>query len=180
MDGITRARGTQIGVSSILALALLATAAISLVWFSAVAGLSFLFAAFMGWSRPFEDNRAKGKPTLSAGGRFGVGACFAVIGVLFLWLPRYMAVDTSRDYTSAMSSDKAAPICESAARDRIVHPSTADFSILGRGFKSFDDGTAIFATTFTARNSFNLELEYQVACDFTGSTLTDVKIVEAR
>lgn len=88
--------------------------------------------------------------------------------------------ETPPKSTSTLSASDARTLCIDATKDRIIHPSTADFSILGAGFKSFDDGTAIFGTTFTAKNSFGLELEYEVACDFTGSTLTDVKIVEAR
>lgn len=88
--------------------------------------------------------------------------------------------ETPPKSTSTLSASDAGALCMEATKNRIRHPSTADFSILGSGFKKFDDGTAIFGTTFTARNDFNLELEYQVACDFTGSTLTDVKIVEAR
>lgn len=88
--------------------------------------------------------------------------------------------ETPPKSTSTLSASDAGALCMEATKNRIRHPSTADFSILGSGFKKFDDGTAIFGTTFTARNDFNLELEYQVACDFVGSTLSDVKIVEAR
>lgn len=89
-------------------------------------------------------------------------------------------VAQSTEVTTTLSASDAFPICKEAVLDRLTHPSTADFSILGIGFKSYDDGTAILVTTFTARNGFNLEIEYQAACDFTGRTLTGVKIVEAR
>ena len=179
MASTTDIRALQYRASPLLAVAPLAVAAVSLVWFSVVPSIAFLLAAVMCWSRPFDDNKAKGKPTLSTSARCVIGAGFAAMGGLFLWLPGMIASDVKPEAPS-FGVGEAASICKDAARDRITHPSTADFSILGIGFRSFDDGTSILTTTFTARNGFNLKLEYQVACDFTGSSLTDITIVEAR
>ena len=90
-----------------------------------------------------------------------------------------------RDFTpaqpvEAIKGADAILKCEDAARERLSHPSTADFAMLDVDFKSFDNGAATYSTTVTARNGFNLELKYQVVCEFTGSELTDIKMDEAR
>lgn len=90
------------------------------------------------------------------------------------------SVEVASPKAPSLSASDAFPICKEAVLDQITHPSTADFSIFGVGFKSYEDGTAILGTTFTARNGFNLELEYEAVCDFTGTTLIGVKIREAR
>lgn len=174
----TDTRNWNIGKSSLLALALLGAAVASFAFFgSKIAGCSFLFSAVMAWDQPFEENRAKGKPTASNNLRVIIGLIFVLIGAASLILSP-LTVESPRSSPTIDASD-AATICEDAARERIAHPSTADFSILAIGFRAYDDGTAIFATTFTARNSFNLKLEFNLACDFSGKQMTDIKIVEA-
>lgn len=163
-----------------------------LIWaYALVAGVAFggvlsailgFVAGVMAWTPAFTERRAQGLPTLSDPGRIAAGLV-CLIGSLAL-LPS--SAETANG--SQQASPEATPLRESAAfetckeavLDRLTHPSTADFSIFGIGFQSYPDGTAILGTTFTARNGFNLEIKYEAACDFIGTELTDVKIVEAR
>lgn len=168
---------TAINATTLLATLLLAFAVLAFgVWGATFASLAFLIAAFMCWSTPFETNRARGKPTISDKGRVVVATTFAALGALLMLVP---ITEVEQTKPSVLDASDAATVCMDAARKRIVHPSTSSFSVLGSNYRTFDNDTAIFATTFTARNSFNLELEYQLVCDFTGTALTGVKIVEA-
>lgn len=67
------------------AIAALAAAAGSLLIFGGVlSAIAFLLAAIMGWERPFIENAAKGKGTLSSQQRLIVGVGLAVVGVALL------------------------------------------------------------------------------------------------
>ncbi len=179
MVGVSQVRGAQIRASSVFAMSLLAVAAISLSFFSAgIASGVFLLAALMSWSRPFEANRAKGKPTLSDTARGAVVITLTAVGALFLWHPNIMDVGVEPEKGFSLTESDAFAACEAAARQQITHPSTADFSVLDANLQSHDDGTALFTTTFTARNSFNLKLTYRLVCDFTGDEMTGTYIFE--
>jgi hypothetical protein len=61
----------------------------------------------------------------------------------------------------------AAEACEAAAKASAVHPSTVDFSrFMDLAVQDFADGRTEVRSTFTAKNSFNLELKYDIACRF--------------
>lgn len=49
-----------------------------------LAGAAVLMCAGMAWDRPFEDNRAKGKPTLGLKGRLAVGAIMGTLAFLLV------------------------------------------------------------------------------------------------
>ena len=78
-----------------------------------------------------------------------------------------------------VSLDAASFACLAAARKNAVHPSTVDMSIMGATFTPHDDGSASYLTTFTAKNSFNLELQYSIECLFRGNELTFSSVEEA-
>lgn len=70
-----------------LALVALFAALLSLVVFGGVVSfLCLLVAAVMGWSRPFIENAAKGKPTMGSKGRIFVGGVMTALA--FIMLPK--------------------------------------------------------------------------------------------
>jgi len=69
--------------------------------------------------------------------------------------------------------------CWAAAKERATHPSTVDISTFGGQFQPYEDGTASYRTTFSARNSFNLQLNYTIRCSFKGGEFTAVDIQES-
>lgn len=74
----------------------------------------------------------------------------------------------------------ALQICEQAARTSAKHPSTVSFSrFMDVSWVTWPSGRAKLASTFTAKNSFNLELEYRIGCLFEGTHLIDIEINEA-
>jgi len=68
--------------------------------------------------------------------------------------------------------------CEAAAKQRAAHPSTIDISTSDGEFHSYAGGITSYRTTFTAKNSFNLELKYAIQCGFEGAKFTKVDIQE--
>lgn len=89
--------------------------------------------------------------------------------------------DSSFAARRAVDRGTAALACEAAAKAAASHPSSVDFShFLDLVFQDFPDGRAVVRSSFSARNSFNLELEYCINCFFEGATLADVEIYEAR
>lgn len=69
--------------------------------------------------------------------------------------------------------------CEDAAKQRTAHPSTVDISTFDGEFHSYAGGITSYRTTFTAKNSFNLELKYTIQCGFEGNKFTAVDIQES-
>lgn len=69
--------------------------------------------------------------------------------------------------------------CEAATRQRVRHPSTVDMSLWAIHFQDLGQGKTQLRTTFKAKNSINLELEFEVMCDFFGQELANIAIVEA-
>ena len=88
--------------------------------------------------------------------------------------------DNGRDFAVYAPIDKgvAFGICKDAARARTNHPSTFEMSAWDVDFRDDGDGRTQIISSFSARNAFNLELTFDVVCDFTGETLTDVRISE--
>lgn len=69
--------------------------------------------------------------------------------------------------------------CWAAAKERATHPSTVDISTFGGQFQPYEGGTASYRTTFSAKNSFNLTLNYTISCSFKGNEFTGVDIQES-
>ncbi|OWJ78726.1 hypothetical protein [Haematobacter genomosp. 1] len=70
--------------------------------------------------------------------------------------------------------------CEQGARASATHPSTVSFSrFIDVTWTTWNSGRARLASTFTAKNSFNLELKYQISCLFEGNRLLDIQVSEA-
>jgi hypothetical protein len=69
--------------------------------------------------------------------------------------------------------------CEAATKQRVRHPSTVDMSLWAIHFQDLGQGKTQLRTAFKAKNSVNLELEFEVMCDFFGRELADIAIVEA-
>lgn len=89
-----------------LALIALFAAVLSLVVFGGVVSfLCLLVAAAMGWTRPFIENAAKGKPTMGRRGRILVGALMTALA--FIMLPK--SAETAPDEVKAPASTPAAP-----------------------------------------------------------------------
>ena len=80
---------------------------------------------------------------------------------------------------SAMDKTRAFHACEDATKQRVNHSSTVDMSLMAIDFQHLGGGQTQLRTTFTAKNSFNAQLEFEVMCDFFGDELTDIGIVEA-
>lgn len=78
-----------------------------------------------------------------------------------------------------ISKGDAYNACETATKKRVNHPSTVEMSMMAMDLQDLGDGNTQFRTTFTAKNSFGLELKFKVVCDFFGEELTDVGMVEA-
>jgi hypothetical protein len=75
----------------------------------------------------------------------------------------------------------AADACEVAAKQAANHPSTVDFSrVWDLAYRSHMSGRARVVSSFTAKNSLNLELKYRIDCLFDGSEMIEVNISEAR
>ena len=79
------------------------------------------------------------------------------------------------------SQTSAVGACEQAAVNAASYPSTVRFSrVMSLSFQTFMNGNARVRSSFTAKNAFNLETEYDIVCFFTGSTMTELSIIEAR
>jgi hypothetical protein len=67
--------------------------------------------------------------------------------------------------TSKNTESISRRLCEDGIRGWAKHPSTVDIhSIMGYGSKVISTGERLIVQSFTARNSFGLELTYQAQC----------------
>jgi hypothetical protein len=74
----------------------------------------------------------------------------------------------------------ATDICESYAKSNAAHPSTVRFSrIMDLAAYETPNGRTRITSSFTAKNSFNLELKYKISCLLNRSGLIDASINEA-
>lgn len=92
--------------------------------------------------------------------------------------------DASREEAFAatvpLGRAEAAAACERAAKQAAAHPSTVDFSrFLDLAYIPYASGRARIVSSFTAQNSFGLELEYTIDCLFEGGTMIETVILEA-
>ena len=90
--------------------------------------------------------------------------------------------DSSKTFAAVkpISRGDATIACEQAAKAAATHPSTVDFStFLDVAYSAREDGRVALDSSFTAKNSFNLELKYRIRCVFDGQTLIESSIAEA-
>jgi hypothetical protein len=68
--------------------------------------------------------------------------------------------------------------CDAIVKTHLTHPQTFDKSIFSSGYQIFSNSMVI-TVGFSAKNSFNMELDYTAQCYFdTEGKLTDFKMYE--
>lgn len=71
--------------------------------------------------------------------------------------------------------------CEEYAKNNATHPSTVDFSrVMDLAVTEHPNGNTTVTSSFTAKNSFNLELKYNIRCLANASGLFEANINEAK
>ena len=80
-----------------------------------------------------------------------------------------------------ISKSRATDLCESYAKSKASHPSTVDFSrIMDLNISEHPNGRTKVSSSFTAKNSFNLELEYSISCLLDSDGLIEANIYESK
>lgn len=76
---------------------------------------------------------------------------------------------------------RAIALCESYAKSKTNHPSTFSFSrVMDLAVNEHPNGRTTVTSSFTAKNSFNLELKYNIRCLLDGSGLIEANLTEAK
>ena len=76
---------------------------------------------------------------------------------------------------------RAVDLCEAYAKANAAHPSTVYFSrIMNLAISEHPNGRTAVTSSFTAKNSFNLELKFNIKCLLDRSGLLEANIAEAR
>lgn len=80
-----------------------------------------------------------------------------------------------------ISKSRATNLCENYAKSNATHPSTVDFSrIMDLSVYETPNGRTRVTSTFTAKNSFNLELKHKISCLLDSGGLIEASINEAK
>lgn len=80
-----------------------------------------------------------------------------------------------------IDQSRAIEICETYAKSKAAHPSTVSFShIMDLAVTEHPNGRTTILSSFTAKNSFNLELKYNIRCLCDSKGLIEGTISEAR
>ncbi len=80
-----------------------------------------------------------------------------------------------------INNTKAIDLCENYAKSVASHPSTVNFSrILNLSIYETPNGRTRVTSKFSAKNSFNLELEYSISCLLDSNGLIESNINEVR
>lgn len=88
---------------------------------------------------------------------------------------------TTMTATPPIRQGDATLACEQAAKAKATHPSTVDFSrFLDVAYSARPDGRVSLTSSFLAKNSFNLELKFNIRCLFDGNTMIEATVSEAR
>lgn len=83
--------------------------------------------------------------------------------------------------TKHIDRSRAIALCESYAKSKTNHPSTFSFSrIMDLAVNEHPNGRTTVMSSFTAKNSFNLELKHNIRCLLDGSGLIEATITEAK
>lgn len=76
---------------------------------------------------------------------------------------------------------RAIDLCESYAKSKTNHPSTFRFSrVMDLAVNEHPNGRTTVTSSFTAKNSFNLELKHNIRCLLDASGLIEANISEAK
>lgn len=107
--------------------------------------------------------------------------CGAGADVFNVWFrPGDAADEKALAAVTPISQAAAVEACEAVARDAATHPSTVDFSrFMDLSYFAHKNGNVRVTSTFTAKNAFDLELKYEIACFFEGNRLVEHSITEA-
>ena len=88
--------------------------------------------------------------------------------------------DKSFEAKKPLDQTEAVDLCESAAKRAAQHPSTVSFSrISGLSYNAHASGRSRVVSSFTAKNSFDLELNFRIDCLFDEATLIETNIAES-
>ena len=91
-------------------------------------------------------------------------------------------VEKGKKLVAAQHIDRSRAIglCESYAKLNTNNPSTFEFShVMDLAVSEHPNGRTTVTSSFTAKNSFNLELKYNIRCLFDSSKLLEAAISEA-
>ncbi len=112
----------QLDWPTLLSVVALVAAGIAVTFYGAILStIAFLLAAMMGFTRAFEENAAKGKPTLNRAARSVIGGTMAVLG--FVMLPTLQ----ERPSDEARSAQTPTP----GAQPAKLTPAEADAKLAG-------------------------------------------------
>jgi hypothetical protein len=76
---------------------------------------------------------------------------------------------------------RAVDLCAAYAKQHATHPSTVEFSqIMDLAITEHPNGCTRVSSTFTAKNSFNFEVKYNISCLLDASGLIEANIIEAK
>lgn len=92
-------------------------------------------------------------------------------------------VASSKRFTAPKHIDhsRAVTLCETYAKNNATHPSTVDFSrILHASVSDHPNGRTTVISKFTAKNSFNLELTFDIRCLLDENGLIEGVVNEAK
>jgi hypothetical protein len=90
-------------------------------------------------------------------------------------------VESNKALTAGVHIDPrlAIDMCESYAKSHATHPSTVKFSrLLDILVNQHPNGRTAVMSSFKAKNSFNMELEYAIRCLFDATDLIEARIKE--
>lgn len=90
-------------------------------------------------------------------------------------------VEADRKLSAIKHMDKsmAISLCESYAKQHATHPSSVKFSkIMDIAVTEHPNGRTRVSSTFTAKNSFNLETKFKISCLLDGNKMIEANIVE--
>lgn len=83
--------------------------------------------------------------------------------------------------TKHIDRSSAIGLCESYAKSKTNHPSTFSFSrVIDLAVNEHPNGRTTVTSSFTAKNSFNLELKHNIRCLLDSSGLIEANISEAK
>lgn len=92
-------------------------------------------------------------------------------------------VEAGSKLTATKHIDKSVAIkqCENYAKSNATHPSTVDFSkFMDLAVTEHPNGNTTVMSSFTAKNSFNLQLKYNIRCLSNASGLFEANITESK
>jgi hypothetical protein len=89
--------------------------------------------------------------------------------------------DTTLAAANHIDRSRAIDLCESHAKSKADHPSAFSFSrITDLAVNEHPNGRTTVTSTFTAKNSFNLELKHNIRCLLDASGLIEANISETK